>query len=182
MVSSTVGSGTTTGWNLRAKAASFSMRLRYSSKVVAPTLFFEGTFNTTTNENNKILTSEVRLWPGLASAYWRHPWNLQQPERKIHMCEAPALLLRLVHTPAPTSVCISSMKRITSPLLSWTSFNTAFSLSSNSPRYLAPATSAAVRKDLLHTLQQKAFRIDDLYPYPTTWSSCFANFREHHRW
>ena len=36
MVSSTVGSLTITGWNRRAKAASFSTYLRYSSKVVAP--------------------------------------------------------------------------------------------------------------------------------------------------
>ena len=37
MVSSTVGSETNTGWKRRASAASFSMCLRYSSSVVAPT-------------------------------------------------------------------------------------------------------------------------------------------------
>ena len=37
MVSSTVGSGTNTGWKRRASAASFSTCLRYSSSVVAPT-------------------------------------------------------------------------------------------------------------------------------------------------
>ena len=37
MVSSTVGSETKTGWKRRASAASFSMCLRYSSSVVAPT-------------------------------------------------------------------------------------------------------------------------------------------------
>ena len=36
MVSSTVGSSTMTGWNRRDKAASFSIYLRYSSRVVAP--------------------------------------------------------------------------------------------------------------------------------------------------
>ena len=36
MVSSTLGSGTSTGWKRRASAASFSMLLRYSSSVVAP--------------------------------------------------------------------------------------------------------------------------------------------------
>ena len=36
-VSSTVGSETKTGWNRRARAASFSTCLRYSSRVVAPT-------------------------------------------------------------------------------------------------------------------------------------------------
>ena len=37
IVSSTVGSFTITGWNRRARAASFSTYLRYSSSVVAPT-------------------------------------------------------------------------------------------------------------------------------------------------
>ena len=36
MVSSTEGSSTNTGWNLRSSAGSFSMYLRYSSSVVAP--------------------------------------------------------------------------------------------------------------------------------------------------
>ena len=36
MVSSTLGSLTSTGWNRRSSAASFSMCLRYSSSVVAP--------------------------------------------------------------------------------------------------------------------------------------------------
>ena len=36
-MSSTVGSLTRTGWNRRSSAASFSMFLRYSSMVVAPT-------------------------------------------------------------------------------------------------------------------------------------------------
>ena len=42
--------------------------------------------------------------------------------------------------PAPTMVCSSSMKVITSPSASVISFSTAFRRSSNSPRYLAPAT------------------------------------------
>jgi hypothetical protein len=37
MVSSTDGSPTNTGWKRRSSAASFSMCLRYSSSVVAPT-------------------------------------------------------------------------------------------------------------------------------------------------
>ena len=44
--------------------------------------------------------------------------------------------------PAPTSVCISSMKRMISPAAAVTSVRTAFSRSSNSPRYFAPAISA----------------------------------------
>ena len=42
--------------------------------------------------------------------------------------------------PAPTMVCSSSMKVTTSPSASVISFSTALSRSSNSPRYLAPAT------------------------------------------
>ena len=49
---------------------------------------------------------------------------------------APLLL------PAPTRVCISSMKRMISPSLSTTSLTTPLSLSSNSPWYLAPAMRA----------------------------------------
>ena len=37
MVSSTLGSPTSTGWNRRSSAGSFSTCLRYSSRVVAPT-------------------------------------------------------------------------------------------------------------------------------------------------
>ena len=45
--------------------------------------------------------------------------------------------------PAPTSVCISSIKRMNSPLALCISWTTAFKRSSNSPRNLAPAISAA---------------------------------------
>ena len=45
--------------------------------------------------------------------------------------------------PAPTMVCISSINRMIFPAL-FTSFMTAFSLSSNSPRYFAPAISALI--------------------------------------
>ena len=44
--------------------------------------------------------------------------------------------------PAPTIIWISSMNIIFSPSESFISFNTAFSLSSNSPLYLAPAIKA----------------------------------------
>ncbi len=42
--------------------------------------------------------------------------------------------------PAPTTVCSSSMNSTIRPSASPTSFSTAFRRSSNSPRYLAPAT------------------------------------------
>ena len=48
--------------------------------------------------------------------------------------------------PAPTMVCSSSMKRMIFPSLFFTSSRTAFNRSSNSPRYLAPATSAPISR------------------------------------
>ena len=44
--------------------------------------------------------------------------------------------------PAPTRLCSSSMNRMISPAAAVISASTALSRSSNSPRYLAPATSA----------------------------------------
>ena len=104
IVSSTVGSPTKTGWNRRASAASFSMCLRYSSSVVAPTQ-----------------CSSPRASAGFSM---------------LEASIAPSAL------PAPTRVCISSMKRMISPAAAVTSVSTAFSRSSNSPRYFAPAISA----------------------------------------
>ena len=104
MVSSTVGSSTSTGWKRRSSAGSFSMCLRYSSSVVAP-----------------IACSSPRASIGLSM---------------LLASIAPSA------APAPTTVCSSSMNRMTCPAASVISFSTALSRSSNSPRYLAPATSA----------------------------------------
>ena len=49
--------------------------------------------------------------------------------------------------PAPTIVCSSSINKITRPSSFANSFNTALSLSSNSPRNFAPATNAPISKD-----------------------------------
>ena len=49
--------------------------------------------------------------------------------------------------PAPISVCISSMNRMMRPSAEVTSCSTAFSRSSNSPRYFAPAISAPMSSD-----------------------------------
>ena len=49
--------------------------------------------------------------------------------------------------PAPTSVCISSIKRTISPSAEVTSFTTAFNRSSNSPLYFAPAINAPISKE-----------------------------------
>ena len=104
MVSSTLGWSTMTGWNLRARAWSFSMYLRYSSSVVAPMAW-----------------SSPRARAGF---------------RMLLASMEPSV------APAPTMVCSSSMNRMTWPLAFSTSLSTLFRRSSNSPRYLAPATRA----------------------------------------
>mmetsp|Transcript_22788 Transcript_22788/g.40337 ORF Transcript_22788/g.40337 Transcript_22788/m.40337 type:complete len:215 (+) Transcript_22788:374-1018(+) len=103
MVSSGVGSSTMTCWNLRSRAASFSMYCLYSSRVVAP-------------------------------------MHLSSPLASIGFSRLPASIPESPALPAPTIVWISSMKRTIVPS-SFTSLITALSLSSNSPRYLAPAIS-----------------------------------------
>ena len=100
--SSTDGSSTMTGWNRRSRAASFSMRLRYSSRVVAP-----------------IMCSSPRASIGLSM---------------LPASMAPSA------APAPTTVCSSSTNSRMRPAAAVTSDRTALSRSSNSPRYLAPAT------------------------------------------
>ena len=109
MVSSTLGSATSTGWNLLSKAASFSIYWRYSLRVVAP-----------------IQCSSPRASIGLS----RLPASIE-----------PSVL------PAPTMVCSSSIKRMILPSLFLISLKTAFSLSSNSPRNLAPAISAPISNE-----------------------------------
>ena len=74
IVSSTVGSRTNTGWKRRSRAGSFSMFLRYSSMVVAPTT-----------------------------------WSSPRASAGFSMFEAS---IAPSAAPAPTTVCISSMKTI----------------------------------------------------------------------
>ena len=102
IVSSTEGSPTKTGWKRRSSAASFSMEVRYSSRVVAPM-----------RRSSPRASIGLIIWPASM---------------------APSA------APAPTIVCSSSMKVMISPSASVISLSTAFRRSSNSPRYLAPAT------------------------------------------
>mmetsp|Transcript_8552 Transcript_8552/g.24135 ORF Transcript_8552/g.24135 Transcript_8552/m.24135 type:complete len:621 (-) Transcript_8552:238-2100(-) len=55
--------------------------------------------------------------------------------------------------PAPITRCTSSMKRMTLPSASATSASTALSRSSISPRYLAPATSAPMSREMSRQLR-----------------------------
>ena len=116
IVSSTVGSPTSTGWNRRSSAASFSMCLRYSSSVVAP-----------------IVCSSPRASIGFSMF-----------DASIEPSAAPA----------PTTVCSSSMNRMTCPCASAISLRTAFRRSSNSPRYFAPATSAPMSSATMRLVLQ----------------------------
>mmetsp|Transcript_47391 Transcript_47391/g.90491 ORF Transcript_47391/g.90491 Transcript_47391/m.90491 type:complete len:415 (+) Transcript_47391:1365-2609(+) len=102
MQSGTDGSGTCTGWNRRSSAGSFSMCLRYSSRVVAP-------------------------------MHWSSP-RANAGFKMFAASMAPSA------APAPMRVCTSSIMRMMSSacLISSMSF---FKRSSNSPRYLVPATS-----------------------------------------
>ena len=100
-VASGVGSPTVTGWNRRSSAASFSIYLRYSLRVVAPM---------------------TRISP--------------RPSAGLIMLAASTAPSA---EPAPTMVCSSSMNRITLPAF-FTSARVFLIRSSNSPRYLVPAT------------------------------------------
>ncbi|MCY1552913.1 hypothetical protein D9M68_893460 [compost metagenome] len=104
-----LGGSISTFWKRRSNAPSFSILVRYSSKVDAP-----------------IHCSSPRARAGL----------------KILEASSEPLA-----PPAPTIVWISSMKRITSLFFS-SSFMIAFMRSSNCPRYLVPATSAARSREI----------------------------------
>ena len=107
-VSGTVGGSTTTVWNRRSSAPSFSMYFRYSFRVEAPTH-----------------CSSPRASAGFSM---------------LDASIAPSA------APAPTSVCSSSMNRMI--CLFWAiSFITALSRSSNWPRYLVPAMTAAMSSE-----------------------------------
>ena len=122
IVSSTLGSSTITGWNLRSRAGSFSMYLRYSSSVVAP-------------------------------------MQCNSPRASMGLSKLPASMLPSVR-PAPTMLCSSSMNRMMRPSLFFTSFRTAFSRSSNSPRNFAPAINAPISS----AMSWRSFRLSGTSP------------------
>ena len=122
-MSSTVGASTTIGWKRRSRAASFSMYLRYSSRVVAP-------------------------------------MQCSSPRASIGLSRLPASVEPSVR-PAPTMLWISSMKSRMRPSLSLISLRTALRRSSNSPRYLAPASrepmsSEKIERSLSHSGRRRA--------------------------
>ena len=78
------------------------------------------------------------------------PTMRSSPRASIGLIMLPASMAESPLAPAPTIVCNSSMKVTISPSESEISWRTALSRSSNSPRYLAPATidarSSAMRR------------------------------------
>ena len=91
---------------------------------------------------------------GSFSIYWRYssrvvaPIQWSSPLPSMGFSILPASMAPSV-LPAPTMVWSSSIKRMISPSESLTSFNTALKRSSNSPRYLAPATSAPKSREMI---------------------------------
>ena len=83
------------------------------------------------------------------SIYWRYsfsvvaPIQCSSPLASMGFSMLPASMAPSV-LPAPTMVCSSSINRMICPSLFFTSSSTAFRRSSNSPRYLAPATRAPI--------------------------------------
>ena len=70
------------------------------------------------------------------------------PLASIGLIKFPASIAPSV-LPAPTIVWISSMNKSIFPSELWTSFKTAFNLSSNSPLYLAPAINAPISNEII---------------------------------
>ena len=128
-MSAALGSPTSTGWNRRSSAASFSMCLRYSSRVVAPT---------------------ARSSPRASIGFSR-----------LAASTAPSA------APAPTIVCSSSMNRMIRPSAELISASTAFSRSSNSPRYFEPAS----REPTSSAHTRRSFRPSGTSPEVIRWAS-----------
>ena len=83
------------------------------------------------------------------SIYSRYSFNVVAPIQSISPLASIGLSILLASRapsllPAPTIRCISSINKIILPSLSLILFKTAFNLSSNSPRYFAPATKAPI--------------------------------------
>ena len=86
------------------------------------------------------------------SMNWRYSSNVVAPtQRNSPRARAGLSILPASIAPsplpAPTNVCNSSINKMTSPSCLDKSFSTAFKRSSNSPRYLAPASNEPKSKD-----------------------------------
>ena len=100
------------------------------------------------------------------SIYWRYsfrvvaPMQCSSPRASMGLSRLPASMAPSV-LPAPTIVCSSSMNRMMRPSDFFTSLSTAFSRSSNSPRYLAPA----IRLPISRAKMVLSFRLPGTSPF-----------------
>ena len=106
------------------------------------------------------------------SIYWRYslrvvaPMQCSSPRASMGFKRLPASIAPSV-LPAPTMVWSSSMNRIICPSDFFTSLSTAFSRSSNSPRYLAPAT----REPISRAKMVLSFKPAGTSPLTIRWAS-----------
>ena len=94
------------------------------------------------------------------------PMQWSSPLASIGLSILPASMAPSV-LPAPTIRWSSSMKRMISPSEPFTSSRTAFSLSSNSPLYLAPATRAPISSEKIFL----SFSAEGTSPLAILWAS-----------
>ncbi len=99
------------------------------------------------------------------SIYFRYSLRVVAPtHRRVPLARAGLSILEASTAPsaapAPTTVWSSSIKRIISPSAASTSFKTALSRSSNSPRYLAPAISAPISR----ATSRRFFKVSETSP------------------
>ena len=94
------------------------------------------------------------------------PTMRSSPRASIGLIMLPASMAESPVAPAPTMVCSSSMKVTIWPSESVISCRTALSRSSNSPRYLAPATIEA-RSSAMRRLP---FRLSGTSPATIRWA------------
>ena len=106
------------------------------------------------------------------SIYWRYsssvvaPMQCSSPRASMGFNRLPASMLPSV-LPAPTMVCSSSINRMILPSDLRTCSRTAFSRSSNSPRYLAPAIRAPMSREKM----VRSFRPSGTSPRTIRWAS-----------
>ena len=104
-------------------------------------------------EGASTITGWKRLSRAASFSIWRRcsssvvaPMQCSSPRASIGFSRLPASVDPSVR-PAPTMLCTSSMNSRMRPSLRAISLRTAFSRSSNSPRYLAPETRAPMSRE-----------------------------------
>ena len=94
------------------------------------------------------------------------PMACSSPRASAGLSMLPASMELSPVEPAPTMVCSSSMNRMICPSLCFTSRSTAFRRSSNSPRYLAPASIAGRSRAMM----SRSFSEEGTSPSTMRWA------------